>query len=112
MTISRFGQKVAWAPGIYSNVGALRVGDGRVSLGLPPTGSQGVRLTCGAHAPISGGEFTTGEVVLVDGREAVFLYSRGKSATVRFKTGARARVLPLLRLQAVQSGLVHGGGGI
>jgi len=101
MTISRFGQKADEAPRIYSYMGALRVADGRVSLRLPPTGSQGVRLTCGAHAPIPADELTPGDVVLVDGREAVFLYRRGKSATVRFKPGARARVLPLSRLHGV-----------
>ena len=40
-----------------------------------------------------------GDIVTVGGREAVFLYQRGKSATVRFKPGGRAQVVPLAKIR-------------
>ena len=56
-------------------------------------------MTSGASAPASNEEPKHGDIVIVDGREAIFLYRRGQAATVRFKEGARCRVVPFAKLR-------------
>jgi hypothetical protein len=67
-----------------------------------PAGSHRAGTLSGANAPIQNLDLKPGDLVQVNGREATFLYSRGKAATVRFKEKARSRVAPLAKVQHLQ----------
>ena len=54
-------------------------------------------MTSGAHAPTD--EPKPGELVTVDGREALLLYRRGQAAIVRFASQDDARVVPFSKVR-------------
>ena len=55
-------------------------------------------MTSDAHAPIPD-EPKPGDFVVVNGREAVFLYSRGKAAFIRYSGEDDTRVVPFAKLR-------------
>jgi hypothetical protein len=55
-------------------------------------------MTSGAHAPSSGSPRQR-DIVLVNGREAVFLYRRGGAAIVRYHGEGDSRAVPFSKLR-------------
>ena len=59
-------------------------------------------MTMDAHAPISP-EPQQGHIVVVDGREAVFLYRRNQAAIVRYEGEDDSRVVPFSKISCRES---------
>jgi hypothetical protein len=55
-------------------------------------------MTSGASAPLYDAP-KQGNVVLVNGREAVFLYRRGEAAAIRYSGEDDSRIVPYSKLQ-------------
>ncbi len=54
-------------------------------------------MTSGANAPTPDGP-KHGDTVVIDGREATFLYRRGNAAIVRFAEEEESRVVPFSKI--------------
>ena len=59
-------------------------------------------MTSDAHAPIPD-EPRQGDTVVVNGREALFLYRRGDAAFIRYRGEDDTRVVPYSKLSAAAS---------